>query len=448
MASSYLNRMLRMLAPGLGGDVTGAIQGVLGMIVDGKVKLADQLLQWGQAFLGWLLPQVPGLLAQLGTFLQSMLTWLGGAVVQVVEHFAPMAAGFIDWIGPQLPGLLRELGAFAAGMFEWLVGTALPAIREKLGQWAMAFIEWIGPRIGPMLLELGKLLLELTVWLGTTAIPAIQAEMQKWGDALTNWIKEAVLPFIGKELEKFGSFVWGWLGDRVNDAKEAAARLGDAIVRGVWSGMDALGGWLRGKLGEFLSLLPQWARDMLGIHSPSTVFAEEVGRPIVQGIIVGIVQEAPLLQQAIMRAIEPPKVVTEAYDTLTRQIKDGLITGYQEWGKISDGVFKKLSGDAWGLINMTQDLLNLIGKIDFPSGPGGGGGGGRPIDIGAPVPIGQLGQAARSLTLPAARAAGRGGDTIINVQVNGSVVSEKDLITTVWQGLQAKQRRDATLGFL
>lgn len=450
--TSQFQQVAGFVKQALGGDVQGALTGFLGMIIDSRVSLVETLLGWGQAFLGWLLPMVPGLLTQLGTFLTSMLTWLGGAIVTTVERLAPLAAAFIDWIGPQIPGLLRELGAFAASMFDWLFAVALPAIREKLGQWGMAFVEWIGPRIGPLLVELGKLLLELGVWLVTVGVPKINEELAKWGAAFTGWIATSVLPFIVAELDKFDAVLRGWLKDRVSDIQREAAKLGDAIVQGVWSGINALGSWLKGKLDGFLSLLPQWARDILGIHSPSTVFAEEVGLPIVQGIMAGIVQGTPLLQQAIVTAIQPPQKVTQGYEYLVQQVKQALVGGYQEWGQVAGGVFRTLSGDAWGLINSTQMLLNLIGKIDFPSFPGGGGS--SPINLNGvigpfPVSGGLSSGAARSLTLARATPRGSGGDTVVvNVQVAGSVTTQTDLITAVHQGLLAKQRRDATLGFL
>ena len=45
--------------------------------------------------------------------------------------------------------------------------------------------------------------------------------------------------------------------------------------------------WLLGKIGEFAQGVLQGMKDALGIHSPSTLFRDKVGRYIAEGIGVG-----------------------------------------------------------------------------------------------------------------------------------------------------------------
>jgi uncharacterized protein YoxC len=64
--------------------------------------------------------------------------------------------------------------------------------------------------------------------------------------------------------------------------------IGVNIVKGLWNGMQNMGGWLKNKVFDFFgNLIPGWAKKMLGISSPSKVFAA-FGKNIVQGLAQGI----------------------------------------------------------------------------------------------------------------------------------------------------------------
>lgn len=62
---------------------------------------------------------------------------------------------------------------------------------------------------------------------------------------------------------------------------------GKNMVEGIWSGIEGAGEWIKRKLTEWSSWLPGWVKDILGIDSPSKVFAE-IGNDIVLGLNVGM----------------------------------------------------------------------------------------------------------------------------------------------------------------
>lgn len=63
---------------------------------------------------------------------------------------------------------------------------------------------------------------------------------------------------------------------------------GGDLLRGLWNGISGAASWLLRQVGRFFgNLLPGWVEDMLGISSPSKVFAE-LGQYIPEGLAVGI----------------------------------------------------------------------------------------------------------------------------------------------------------------
>lgn len=84
---------------------------------------------------------------------------------------------------------------------------------------------------------------------------------------------------------------------RVASAIESAIRtlpskmlsIGSNIVKGIWSGISSMGGWIAKQVGGFASGIVDKFKKSLGIHSPSRVMRDMVGIYIGQGIGTGII---------------------------------------------------------------------------------------------------------------------------------------------------------------
>lgn len=64
--------------------------------------------------------------------------------------------------------------------------------------------------------------------------------------------------------------------------------IGKNIVEGIWNGIGNMGGWIAKKIGGFASGIVKSFKGALGIHSPSRIMRDMVGRFIGEGIGVGI----------------------------------------------------------------------------------------------------------------------------------------------------------------
>jgi len=91
-------------------------------------------------------------------------------------------------------------------------------------------------------------------------------------------------------MDSFRNHVWGvmsGIGDRISEGLAAGIRNSIAVV------MDALG-WIT-------SVAPQWVKNALGIHSPSTVFAD-IGNNIMAGLAEGIAGATAMPEMALAGA--------------------------------------------------------------------------------------------------------------------------------------------------
>ncbi|MFE7116662.1 phage tail tape measure protein [Streptomyces sp. NPDC057654] len=82
---------------------------------------------------------------------------------------------------------------------------------------------------------------------------------------------------------------------------------GRNVVTGLWNGIRSMGGWLR-------STLMSWAKDLipgpiakaLGIHSPSRLMRDKIGRFIPAGIVEGIKAGAPAVDRTMRNLVTVP----------------------------------------------------------------------------------------------------------------------------------------------
>lgn len=64
--------------------------------------------------------------------------------------------------------------------------------------------------------------------------------------------------------------------------------VGKNIIQGLWNGIHSMRDWVSGKISGFVDNIVGWFKNPLGIHSPSKLFRDEIGRMLPEGIEVGI----------------------------------------------------------------------------------------------------------------------------------------------------------------
>jgi TP901 family phage tail tape measure protein len=115
------------------------------------------------------------------------------------------------------------------------------------------------------------------------------------------------------------NFVVSWLqaapGNIVRNLGNIGSLLVDAgsdLLHGLWNGISGAASWLKDKIMDWAGrLLPGWVKDILGIKSPSTVFAD-IGLSTMQGFAKGMDTGAVT---AVKSAISAAQAVNNAFDT-------------------------------------------------------------------------------------------------------------------------------------
>lgn len=256
--------------------------------------------------------------ARAGEPFTALLRGIGGAFAEfpIATSIAALAAGLagshvavVAWAAaaPAIGTLFTALGA--AGP---LLAAAAPVIAGILGAIAAfkvgeAFGEWIAGQINTLVQSLtgmkdatlGTALFDLVENIKT--IPEqLTATWEGWKQSGANLI-QAMRDGITEKLK-------GALGikdkfDAAIETMKATAKdwwkVGSDLIEGLWEGIKATMRKPLDAIGDLAKKLPQWAKDLLGIKSPSRVFMA-IGQDIGQGMVIGIGET----EEDVRRAIE------------------------------------------------------------------------------------------------------------------------------------------------
>lgn len=124
-------------------------------------------------------------------------------------------------------------------------------------------------------------------------------------DAVVNFFKELpdkVSEWFNKTVAKTKEFavnlkskateaaqgLWDAIVNKIKELPGEIKRIGTDIVKGLWNGISDMTDWVVGKVQGFGESVLGGIKDFFGIHSPSKVMKDEVGKNLVKGVAAGI----------------------------------------------------------------------------------------------------------------------------------------------------------------
>ena len=227
--------------------VGGAVQSV----IDFFSNLGANIAQLGQMFADGL----GGIIATVAGWVSNMAAQATGAGSQ----FANNVVGFIS-------SLPVSVASFLGGVISSVVGWA----SNMAGNAQLAGSQFLGNVVNSISRLPGRIAGFLSDVIGR----------------LAGWAGEMASAGAGGARRMFGAVV-----DGLSGLPGRVASIGSGIVRGIWNGISGAAGWLAGKVSSFASGILDGMKSALGIHSPSRLFRDQVGKYIARGIGVGFESE-------------------------------------------------------------------------------------------------------------------------------------------------------------
>lgn len=302
---SSMGTLVAQLAPEIAGQVPQLVE----QVVPPMVEAGAQML--GGVATG-LLQALPTLLSYAGealTNLRDSFLELVPSLAQGIQEKTPefISAG-LDLLGGLASSLRENAGMAVDAMIELAKGLAqgiadgIPAIIEKAPQIVSDLANTINdnaPKIFAAAWDIIKTLAKGLIDAIPTLVANIPQIISAIADTITafNWLNlgKTIITGLGNGIKAMVSFAKD-AGTKVKDAitggikkiPDEMLKIGKNIVKGVWDGISSMGSWIKEKVSDFFGGIVDGVKGLLGIHSPSRLFKEEIGENIGLGVAEGI----------------------------------------------------------------------------------------------------------------------------------------------------------------
>lgn len=244
----------------------------------------------------------------IGTFADNIIPRLQVMLPRFAEGLTQLVDGLVPYIGPAmellLPSLVQGVGGLVSGIVQALpaaveaisavipmlvqqLTTLLPQIVNAGVSIIASLADGIGDNLPALIPAAVDAVIEVASGLVANVDKIIIAAGQLIG-GLTQGLIEAIPHLVYRLPEIILAITSGLL-----KGMASIGMVGQQLVEGLFNGIANAASWLYEKIKGWAGDVLDWIKGFFGIHSPSKVFADEVGKFIPPGITLGVERAMP-----------------------------------------------------------------------------------------------------------------------------------------------------------
>jgi tape measure domain-containing protein len=357
-----LSNLLSGLSQNIG-QITDKAAQVITNFLNGLARNASKLVDSGvnmiRAFMNGISSRFGDLATTAGNMISRFAQAIEGQEGRMVTIAASLMLGFIGGIASYIPKLVDRAGSIITNFIAG-VGANANKVVGKGADVIIKFIDGISSNMGRI--------------------------ANKGADAVINFLNGIASTIRNKGPELRAA---GW-------------NVATALLDGIWQGIDGLGQKVVDKLGALVRLLPDKVRKLLGIKSPSTVFAdigrntmigfskgiddnaeaprkgaEKAGRETMRGMAKGVSDNQSLISEAAVGASSqmlsrvqgflgihsPSEVFRDIGMNVNRGFRDGLLGSREDVLNAFDSMNSSLIDKIRDLRSQVKDGTDKLGDL-------------------------------------------------------------------------------------
>lgn len=259
-------------------------------------NLVDSVMTFGDN----ILPRVKTVLEGIGKLIKELVPKLAQELPSLLQSILPsLISGVVDLIkalSDALPSLIPVLMDGIVQAFTGIVDI-LPDILQALIQATVLIVQSLAEQLPTIIPQLIDAILEMIPILIDNLPLFIKAGWQ-----LIIGLAQGILnsiPTLLSYLPKIGSSMINYF----KQLPSMFVEIGGNIIKGLWNGIKNVKDWLFDKIKGFKDAVLNKFKSFFGIKSPSTLFRDEVGTYLAQGIGVGFTDEMKNVAEDMVHAL-------------------------------------------------------------------------------------------------------------------------------------------------
>lgn len=257
--------------------------------------------------LGTTISQLPQMFADwLNSVIATVTGWVSNMAAQAASAGSQFVGNVVSFVQNLPYNIGYLLGTVIGNVISWVANMASNAASAG-SQFVSNVVSFIANLPANVASFLSSVISNVVGWASNMASNASRAGSQFLSNAI-NFVSQLpgrIASFLSSVISNLGS----WAGQMASRGAEGARNMfnavvnglaslpgrvlsiGSDIVHGIWNGISGAAGWLAGQVRNFASGILEGMKNALGIHSPSRLFRDQVGKYMAQGIGVGFTDE-------------------------------------------------------------------------------------------------------------------------------------------------------------
>lgn len=306
-------------------QIMSALTAALPQIVEALLTLLPQLIGAGMQMLTSLIQGItealPTLVGMLPTIIQQVASVVLANLPVIIQAGVQLLIALTNGLVEALPQLIQMLPGIVMQITDVLLNN-LPLLVTAGIQILIALIRGITQAIPQLIAMLPQIVMQIVRTL-SAHLPAILST----GLQMMIQLAAGIVRGIGNVVSGAMSVVSSIVG-ALRQAPSMVLDVGANIVRGLWQGIKNSVGWLRDKVRGWVSGIMKDIKGFFGIHSPSRVMRDEVGKYLAEGIGVGFEDEMSSVSKQMIDAMPSSDAFAQSYDLGTVSAAQSASTGY------------------------------------------------------------------------------------------------------------------------
>lgn len=314
-------------------NIASFFQELPGKIWDAILGAVTTVTTWGENMKAAVVQAATEFVTNAIAFFQELPYKIGYVIGQAIGNVVQFGIDLVTWATTEIPNFINTVITFLVEL-PGKIWDAIVSTITNIQNWGQQVYTQATNYIQNTITTVVSFLSQLPGKIWNAIVSAI-ANMANWGQQMLSQAKTAamnILSNVYSTLSQMPGRVWNaiqgaiqsvanWGSGLLQQGRNAASQLVSAvingvaslpsqmanvgynIVTGVWNGICNAAGWFRRQVQSFFSGIVDGVKNALGIHSPSRVFQDEVGKYMAQGAGVGFTNELGNVEEDIDKSL-------------------------------------------------------------------------------------------------------------------------------------------------
>ena len=314
-------------------NIASFFQELPGKIWDAILGAVTIVTTWGENMKTAVVQAATEFVTNAVTFFQELPYKIGYVIGQAIGNVVQFGIDLVTWATTEIPNFINTVITFLVELPGKIWDAIVSAI-TNVQNWGQQVYTEATNYIQNTITTVVNFLSQLPGKIWNAIVSAI-TNMANWGQQMLSQASAAasnILSNVYSTLSQMPGRVWNaiqgaiqsvanWGSGLLQQGRNAASQLVSAvingvaslpsqmasvgynIVTGVWNGICNAAGWFRRQVQSFFSGIVDGVKNALGIHSPSRVFQDEIGKYMAQGAGVGFTNELGNVEEDINKSL-------------------------------------------------------------------------------------------------------------------------------------------------